>query len=148
MVATSLSSAGSMTQVRSASAWLAPAVSRADRRPPGFRLAARSLLVKAAHTWWCGWSISGHSQEISSGRSRPADRCPGQNGSSVWSAARKSPTLSCTWAVTGYTPNSLIPSALTWNEAVQEVLPPGGTLAGRRNGVPAAMRVLSPPWAR
>ena len=83
MVAASLSSAGSMTQVGSASAWLAPAASRAARRPPEFRLAARSLLVRAAHTWLCGWSMSGHSQEIFSGLSRPAARCPGQNGSSV-----------------------------------------------------------------
>ena len=131
MVATSLSSAGSMTQVRSASAWLAPAASRADRRPPGSRLAARSLLVKAAHTWWCGWSISGHSQEISSGRSRPAGRCPGQNGSSVWSAASKSPDAVLHLGGDRDTRRtSLIPSALTWNEAVQEVLPPGARWRG------------------
>ena len=119
MVATSLSSAGSMTQVRSASAWLAPAASSADRRPSGFRLAARPLLVKAAHAWWCGWSMSGHSQEICSGRSRPASCCPGQNGSSVWSADSATPALFCSWAVTGYTPKALIPWVLTWNEAVQ-----------------------------
>ena len=32
--------------------------------------------------------------------------------------------------------------------AADQTLLPGGTLAARRNGVPAAMRVLSPPWAR
>ena len=106
MVATSLSRAGSMIQVRSASGWLAPAVSRADRRPPEFRLAARSLLVRAAHTWWCGWSMSGQSQEIFSGLSRlAAARDPGQNGSSVCSEENTSPERSCSWAVTGYTPN-------------------------------------------
>ncbi len=51
---TSLSSAGSITQVRLASGWLTPAVSSADRRPPGLSFAARSLFVKAEHTWWCG----------------------------------------------------------------------------------------------
>ena len=98
-----------MIQVRSASGWLAPAVTRADRRPPDFRLAARSLLVRAGHTWLCGWSMSGHSQEIFSGLSKLAARCPGQNGSSVCPEEITSPERSCSWAVTGYTPNSLIP---------------------------------------
>src|SRR6516165_6402307 len=65
IVATSLSSAGSTNQVARAPGWLAPAVSRADRRPPWPRELARSLLVNVAvHTFWCGWSMSGQSQEI------------------------------------------------------------------------------------
>src|SRR5260370_34657674 len=55
MTDTSLSSAGSITQVGRASAFAAPAASRAARRPSCPRLAARSLLVRTAlHTWRCG----------------------------------------------------------------------------------------------
>src|ERR1700759_5835344 len=80
IVATALSSAGSMNQVRSAPGWLAPALSRADRRPSWPRELVRSLLVRVAvQTFWCGWSMSGKSQEMASGRARPADRDPGQN---------------------------------------------------------------------
>ena len=53
--------------------------------------------------------MSGHTQEIFSGVSRPAARGPGQNGSSVWSEESTLPETSCNWTVTGYTPNSLIP---------------------------------------
>ena len=63
--------------------------------------------------------MSGHSQEICNGRCRPAACCPGQNGSSVWSEESTSADRSCSCAVTPYTPNVLIPWALTWNEAVQ-----------------------------
>ena len=84
IVATSLSSAGSMNQVGRAPGWLAPASSRADRRPSWPRELVRPLLVRVAvQTFWCGRSMSGKSQEIASGRVRPADRDPGQNGSSV-----------------------------------------------------------------
>src|SRR3974390_2226751 len=51
------SRAGAMTQVRPAPGCACPAASRADRRPPGPRLADRSLFVSPAHTWWCGWSM-------------------------------------------------------------------------------------------
>src|ERR1700677_1402268 len=93
--------------------------------------------------------MSGHIQAIFSGLAKPAARCPGQNGSSVWSSVSTSPEmLSCSWAATGYTPNSLIPAELTWNEAVQSAVPPGFTLAGMINGVPGASRPLSELWLR
>ena len=146
IVATSLSSAGSMTQVGWAPGWLAPASSRADRRPPWPRSPARSLLVRVAvHTFWCGWSMSGQSQEIFSGRSRPADRDPGQNGSSVCREEITPPERSCNWAVTAYTPKLLIPWVLARNEAVQEAVAPGATLAEMRNGSPAGIRSLTTP---
>src|ERR1700722_20392763 len=86
---------------------------------------------------------------MSSADSRPEARCPGQNGSSVWAEVTTLPTMSsCSWATTGKTPNSLIPTALTPNEAVQRAVAPGFTLAGRRNGVPAGSRSLSVPRVR
>ncbi len=101
IVFTSLSSAGSTTQVRCAPGLACPAPSRADSRPPGARLVVRSLFVSAVQTWWCGWSISGQIHAMSSGRSRLAACCPGQNGSSVWSTPSTPPSPSLSWALTG-----------------------------------------------
>src|SRR5438132_9878037 len=127
-----------MTQVRSEAGWLAPASSKADSRPSRLRGPTSPLLARVAvHTFCCGWSMSGQSQEIFSGLARAAARDPGQNGSSVCSDEMGSPERSCSWAVTGYTPKVLIPWVLTWNEAVQEAVRPGATLAGKRNGSPA-----------
>src|ERR1700689_2554412 len=149
MVAASLSSAGSMTQVRSASAWLIPAATSADSRPPGLRLAVRALLVMAVHAVWCGWSISGKSQEMFTGRARPAARWPGQNGSKVWAEVSTSPVkVSASWAATGYTPNALMPSALTLKDALQLALAPGFRLAAITNGEPAETSTVLVPWAR
>src|SRR5919204_6047181 len=89
--------------------------------------------------------MSGQSQEILSGLARPAVRDPGQNGSSVWSEADKPPDRSCSWAVTGYTPKLLIPSVLTWNEAVQEALAPGPRLTGSTSGFPAGCSPVATP---
>src|SRR6266571_1744043 len=110
---------------------------------PASQLAVAGLLsVRAAHARWCGWSMSGQSQEILSRLCRPAAACvAGQYGSSVWSE-ESAPTAAtpCSWAVTGYTPNVLIPSALTWNEALQETVAPGATLVATMNGSPAGVR--------
>src|SRR5690349_3118672 len=127
-----------MTQVSWAPEWLAAASSRADRRPPWPRSPASSLVARVAvHTFCCGWSMSGQSQEIFSGLARAAARDPGQNGSSVCSDEITTPEGSCSCAVNGYTPKVLIPWVLTRNEAVQAAVPPGATLAEKRNGSPA-----------
>src|SRR6202167_2822749 len=50
IVVASLSSAGSMIQVRWAPGWLSPASRSADGRPPRLRLATRSSFASAEHT--------------------------------------------------------------------------------------------------
>src|SRR5215470_7802936 len=130
-----------MTQVSWAPGWLAPALSKADRRPPGPRSLARSLVARVAvHTFCCGCPMSGQSQEIFSGLARPATRDPGQNGSSVWSAEITLPERSCSWAVTPYTPKLVMPWVPARNDAVQEAVAPGARLAETKNGFPAGTR--------
>ena len=81
------------------------------------------------------------------GRARPAARWPGQNGSRVWAEVSTSPVMvSASWAATGYTPKSLIPSALTLKEALQSALAPGFRLAAMTNGEPAGTSTVSVPW--
>jgi len=92
--------------------------------------------------------MSGHSQEIFSGLSRLAACCPGQNGSSVCPEESTSPDRSCSCAVTGYTPNTLIPAVLTPNEVLHATVPPGGTRAEMRNGCPTASKPEAMPSAR
>jgi len=89
--------------------------------------------------------MSGQSQEISSGRSRPACPDPGQNGSSVRSEEITPPDRSCNWAVTAYTPKLLMPWVLARNEAVQEAAAPGARLWEMGSGSPAGIRSLTTP---
>ena len=135
-----------MTQVRRAPGWLAPASSRADRRPPWLSAPARSLLVRVAvHTFWWGWSMSGQSQETFSGRASSAAWEPGQNGSSVCSEEIMSPETSCSWAVTPYTPKLVIPWVSARNDADHEAVAPGATPAETKKGSPAGIRSLATP---
>ncbi len=54
----------------------------------------------------------------------------------------------CSCAATGYTPNVLIPSSLTPNEALQEVVAPGARLEGTPNASPAGVRPAAAPLDR
>src|SRR5690348_18436214 len=121
MVATSLSRAGSIIQVRRAFSWPDPAASRADSRPSGPRSAARLLSVRAAQARWWGRSTSGQIQEILRRLCRfAAVREPGQYGSRVWSVDSTLRVVAAwSWAVAGETPYVLMPAVLTWDEAVQ-----------------------------
>ena len=131
-----------MTQVSWAPGWLAPASSRADRRPPGPRSPARSLLARVAvHTFCCGWPMSGQSQEIFSGLARAAARDPGQNGSSVWSAEITLPARSCSWAVTPYTPKLADPLGIGLERRGPRGGGPGPQAGGDEERVPGGDQV-------
>src|SRR5437879_1935889 len=96
-----------MTQVRPAPGWLAPAPSKADSRPPRLSEPTSSLLARvAAHTFCCGWSVSGQSQEIFSGLGRATAPAPGVAYDGViasmvterWPALARSTALACAGA--------------------------------------------------
>ena len=79
--------------------------------------------------------MRGHTQAIFSGCRRPPSAVRARTAAaSAPRPAGRHRSCPASWTATGYTPNEVIPCALTWNEAVQSTVAPRFLRWRRRTG--------------